>query len=202
MFRTVIKKVHLSQLTRCDSSRFAVASKSNGNVQRRPYATSNSSSIADLLHGGENQLTGGEILVVNKLFDGLMSGARASLAQTITLVESSHPRKKLQARLLLSKALTNYRAKLNGNSKEGQSFRIGWLHISFCSLPSISQFTPLFWACAGLSGPPGAGKSTFLEHFGKYLTGKGEKMAVLAVDPSSTTTGGKNFLQIIHETNG
>jgi len=42
----------------------------------------------------------------------------------------------------------------------------------------------------GLSGPPGAGKSTFIEIIGKKLTSEGHKVAVLAVDPSSSTTGG------------
>ena len=42
----------------------------------------------------------------------------------------------------------------------------------------------------GITGPPGAGKSSLIETFGKYLTGKGKKVAVLTVDPSSTTTGG------------
>lgn len=42
----------------------------------------------------------------------------------------------------------------------------------------------------GLSGPPGAGKSTFLESMGKYLTNQDIKVAVLAIDPSSTTNGG------------
>jgi LAO/AO transport system kinase len=42
----------------------------------------------------------------------------------------------------------------------------------------------------GLSGPPGSGKSTFIEIFGKNLTEIGNKVAVLAVDPSSATTGG------------
>lgn len=42
----------------------------------------------------------------------------------------------------------------------------------------------------GLSGPPGAGKSTFIEAFGTLLTERGHKVAVLAVDPSSATTGG------------
>lgn len=44
---------------------------------------------------------------------------------------------------------------------------------------------------AGLSGPPGAGKSSFIEVLGKMLTGKGHKVSVLAVDPSSCTTGGE-----------
>ena len=42
----------------------------------------------------------------------------------------------------------------------------------------------------GISGAPGAGKSTFIEAFGTYLTGAGYKVAVLAVDPSSRRSGG------------
>lgn len=42
----------------------------------------------------------------------------------------------------------------------------------------------------GLSGTPGVGKSTFIEAFGRLLTGKGLRVAVLAVDPSSARTGG------------
>lgn len=42
----------------------------------------------------------------------------------------------------------------------------------------------------GISGLPGAGKSTFIDAFGTMLTGKGHKVAVLAVDPTSSRTGG------------
>jgi len=42
----------------------------------------------------------------------------------------------------------------------------------------------------GLSGTPGVGKSTFIESFGMMLVGQGLKVAVLAVDPSSTRSGG------------
>ncbi len=42
----------------------------------------------------------------------------------------------------------------------------------------------------GISGVPGVGKSTFIESFGKLLTSKGHKVAVLAVDPTSQITGG------------
>ncbi len=42
----------------------------------------------------------------------------------------------------------------------------------------------------GISGPPGVGKSTFIEALGSYLTGAGHQVAVLAVDPSSSRTGG------------
>ena len=42
----------------------------------------------------------------------------------------------------------------------------------------------------GLSGTPGVGKSTFIEAFGLYLIELGLRVAVLAVDPSSTRSGG------------
>lgn len=42
----------------------------------------------------------------------------------------------------------------------------------------------------GITGVPGAGKSTFIEAFGSYLTSIGKKVAVLAVDPSSTVSHG------------
>ena len=42
----------------------------------------------------------------------------------------------------------------------------------------------------GITGVPGVGKSTFIEAFGKHLTGQGKKVAVLAVDPSSTISHG------------
>jgi LAO/AO transport system kinase len=42
----------------------------------------------------------------------------------------------------------------------------------------------------GISGVPGVGKSTFIEALGLYLIGQGLKVAVLAIDPSSTVSGG------------
>ncbi len=42
----------------------------------------------------------------------------------------------------------------------------------------------------GITGVPGVGKSTFIESFGKIITNKGKKLAVLAVDPSSKRSGG------------
>ena len=42
----------------------------------------------------------------------------------------------------------------------------------------------------GLSGVPGVGKSTFVETLGLHLTGRGLKVAVLAIDPSSSVSGG------------
>ena len=42
----------------------------------------------------------------------------------------------------------------------------------------------------GITGVPGVGKSTFIDALGTRLTGAGHRVAVLAVDPSSTRTGG------------
>jgi len=42
----------------------------------------------------------------------------------------------------------------------------------------------------GITGVPGVGKSTFIEAFGSYLTQLGKKVAVLAVDPSSSLSHG------------
>jgi LAO/AO transport system kinase len=42
----------------------------------------------------------------------------------------------------------------------------------------------------GITGSPGSGKSTTIDALGSYLTEQGHKVAVLAVDPSSTRTGG------------
>ena len=42
----------------------------------------------------------------------------------------------------------------------------------------------------GISGPPGVGKSTFIEAFGLHVIDQGHRLAVLAVDPSSRRTGG------------
>ena len=42
----------------------------------------------------------------------------------------------------------------------------------------------------GVTGVPGVGKSTLIDALGTMLTGRGHRVAVLAVDPSSTRTGG------------
>ncbi|GAA4534085.1 MULTISPECIES: methylmalonyl Co-A mutase-associated GTPase MeaB [Nonomuraea] len=56
----------------------------------------------------------------------------------------------------------------------------------------LVELTPLTGKArrVGISGVPGVGKSTFIDGFGTMLTGEGHQVAVLAVDPSSTRTGG------------
>jgi LAO/AO transport system kinase len=56
----------------------------------------------------------------------------------------------------------------------------------------LVELTPLTGRArrVGVSGVPGVGKSTFIDALGTSLTAEGHKVAVLAVDPSSTRTGG------------
>ncbi|SDH63637.1 LAO/AO transport system kinase [Sinosporangium album] len=56
----------------------------------------------------------------------------------------------------------------------------------------LVELTPLSGKArrVGITGVPGVGKSTFIDGLGVFLTGEGHRVAVLAVDPSSTRTGG------------
>ncbi|XP_065580798.1 methylmalonic aciduria type A protein, mitochondrial-like isoform X2 [Artemia franciscana] len=147
---------------------FSVLSRSVGLKQRHKSkeniitVSSVKTADVDLLQ----TLDESEISFVRNLYDGLTKQIRHSLSQSITLVESSHPRKQLQAQLLLSLVLDHQKSLESEKGEIATSFRIG------------------------ISGSPGAGKSTFLEEMGKRLTKKGHRVAVLAVDPSSSTTGG------------
>ena len=93
------------------------------------------------------------------LVDGLIDGNRAALSRAITLIESTRPSHHEDALALLASAHHRCRA------AERESFRIG------------------------IAGPPGAGKSTFIEAFGLQLIEAGHRVAVVAVDPSSVTRG-------------
>lgn len=99
---------------------------------------------------------------IQYLVDGVLGRDRARLAEAITLIESSHPKKKILAQHLLNEVLNVCRQ----NLFQPHSYRIG------------------------VSGSPGAGKSTFIEALGTILTDRDHRVAVLAVDPSSVTTGG------------
>ncbi|KAJ8271829.1 hypothetical protein COCON_G00106880 [Conger conger] len=128
--------------------------------QRRRYC------MDSALNQHMGELTDRETRVLERLYEGLVTGRRACLAESITLVETQHPRKKELAQVLVQRVLAHRRQQERLNGGKPLAFRIG------------------------LSGPPGAGKSSFIEVFGKMLTGSGHKVSVLAVDPSSCTTGG------------
>ena len=81
-------------------------------------------------------------------------------------------------RTILSQAIT-----LLESSKK-KHFEISQEIIEGC-LPHSSNSIRI-----GITGVPGAGKSTFIGTFGKLMTGNGRNIAVLAIDPSSTSSNG------------
>ncbi|MDR0661158.1 MAG: methylmalonyl Co-A mutase-associated GTPase MeaB [Prevotellaceae bacterium] len=81
-------------------------------------------------------------------------------------------------RTILSKAITLVESVLPEHHAMGQEI------IEKC-LPYSSLSIRI-----GITGVPGAGKSTFIESFGKLITGMGYKLAVLAIDPSSSRSKG------------
>ncbi|CAG8590595.1 2614_t:CDS:10 [Acaulospora morrowiae] len=99
---------------------------------------------------------------VLQYYEGIKNRDRSYLAKSITLVESTRKDHKQQAQQLLSMILD---AQHNNNECK-PTFRIG------------------------LSGPPGVGKSTFIESFGLHILSQGHRVSVLTIDPSSTRNGG------------
>jgi LAO/AO transport system kinase len=98
---------------------------------------------------------------VTRLAAGVIAGSRIALSRAITLVESSRPGDYSRAAELFAEL-----TRLRGPQPAPRAFRLG------------------------VTGPPGAGKSTFIEAFGRRLIDEGGRLAVLAVDPSSQTSGG------------
>lgn len=73
-------------------------------------------------------LCGPEQRLLNKLYDGLVGGQRASLAESITLVETQHPRKKELAQVLLQRVLAYRKEQESQNGGKPVAFRVGvWL---------------------------------------------------------------------------
>ena len=88
--------------------------------------------------------------------DQVRSGDRVALSRAITLMESTRPADRIEARRFLERIMPF----------TGRAHRIG------------------------LTGTPGAGKSTLIDAWGRMLIDQGHKVAVLAVDPSSWRSGG------------
>jgi LAO/AO transport system kinase len=81
-------------------------------------------------------------------------------------------------RTLLSKAITLVESSLPRHQELAQEIISGCLSHAGNSIR------------VGITGVPGVGKSTFIETLGKYLTASAHKVAVLAIDPSSTQSKG------------
>lgn len=82
------------------------------------------------------------------------------------------------SRLHLSKAITLIESSNHEHKEQGQAL-----------LQELLPFTGNSIRI-GITGVPGAGKSSFIEAFGTKLCAMGKKVAVLAIDPSSTLSGG------------
>lgn len=81
-------------------------------------------------------------------------------------------------RVMLSQAITMAESSLTEHQRQAQIL-----------IQQLMPFTGKSKRIA-ITGVPGVGKSTFIESFGKLLTFKGNKVAVLAIDPSSSISGG------------
>jgi LAO/AO transport system kinase len=109
-----------------------------------------------------------------ELARGLLEGHRWGLARGITLVESSKEEHKEQAAHLIDHVLAHAdREKFfAGQDGTGRMF----------DHPHTIRI--------GIAGPPGAGKSTFIEALGTMLVERQHRVAVVPVDPSSHISGG------------
>jgi len=132
------------------------------------------------------------------LLDGILAGDRVALSRGITLIESTKPEHNLQATLMLD-AVLEERAR-----QEAAATRTTSRHaladyplnrpspgVSLGLLPPPRPAPRSFRL--GLAGAPGAGKSSLIEALGMYLTTRVVpplRVAVLAVDPSSSRGGG------------
>eukprot|EP01027_Heterolobosea_sp_BB2_P014153 GEZU01020367.1.p1 GENE.GEZU01020367.1~~GEZU01020367.1.p1 ORF type:complete len:508 (-),score=84.08 GEZU01020367.1:93-1616(-) len=122
-----------------------------------------------------------------ELADHLLKGERFALAKSISLVESSLYKHQVQAQHLITYVLNSTALPQPEGSNEPVQ------HQALCLTEQQKKFHEGFKTKTfriGISGPPGAGKSTFIEAFGSYLTSLGHKVGVLAVDPSSSRSGG------------
>lgn len=99
-------------------------------------------------------------LGVKDYLKGIFAGDRSMLGRAITLIESNNSEHRATAKEIIK-----------GCQEKIRKSKVRTMRI-------------------GITGVPGAGKSTFIEAFGGYITSEGNKLAVLAIDPSSERTGG------------
>jgi len=105
---------------------------------------------------------------VHQLFEGLIRRERLALARAITLVESN----KAEDRKAATELMIGVDKQLQSNPHQNTGNQL-----------------PARWTMA-ITGPPGAGKSTFIDKLGRQLIDCGHRVAVLAIDPSSARSGG------------
>lgn len=111
---------------------------------------------------------------------GIREGNRTILSQAITLIESSLAKHQEKAQEIVGECLRI----------QNSEFRIQNAGMENSEISEQKRPGKSFSIRIGITGVPGAGKSTFIDALGKHLTGMGHKVAVLAIDPSSTRSKG------------
>lgn len=119
-------------------------------------------------------------LSVAEYLDGINSGNRTVLSRAITLVESSLPGDQELAQEVIAACMA-------GRKGDGPTDK---RHLSATGHRVSDISHPATSIRVGITGVPGVGKSTFIEALGTLLTSRGHKLAVLAIDPSSTRSKG------------
>ena len=114
-------------------------------------------------------------LSVSDFVKGIREGNRTVLSKAITLVESSLHAHQEKAQEIIAHCLSS---EVRGQSRESEIE------------DGESRIHPQSSIRVGITGVPGVGKSTFIEALGKYLTANGHRLAVLAIDPSSSRSKG------------
>ncbi|MET3574820.1 LAO/AO transport system kinase [Bhargavaea ullalensis] len=125
--------------------------------------------------GGEERPAGGV-----PPHDGMAAGPRRRFVKKKRPVPVAELSQDIRdgSRLALAKGITLLESRSADDRAAAQELLLGLLPDSGNSIR------------IGITGVPGAGKSTFIEAFGLMLAEAGHKVAVLAIDPSSTVTGG------------
>ena len=124
-------------------------------------------------------------LSVEEYVNGIFSGNRTILSKAITLVESSLHKDQEKSQEIIDACLKYQSAYAHRQTPTSD--------IKHPTPPSPSQSFPPHPSTSiriGITGVPGVGKSTFIEALGTHLTAQGHKLAVLAIDPSSTLSKG------------
>lgn len=117
---------------------------------------------------------------IHSQHDGMKQAPRKRFVKKDKAIDTVSLEKELLngSRLHLAKAITLLESLHPADRQAGQELLLN-------ILPKTGSSIRL-----GITGVPGAGKSTFIEQFGLKLANEGHKVAVLAIDPSSTVTGG------------
>ena len=117
---------------------------------------------------------------INSTHDGMIALPRKRFVKKQQVISIPDLTKRIMdgSRLALAKGITLIESITEADKIAGQQLLLNLL-------PTTGNSIRI-----GITGVPGAGKSTFIESFGLLLAQAGHKVAVLAIDPSSSLTGG------------